>query len=256
MLALDSTLPASEAAPGRWPGEATARCMVPVTSRKGALLRQAGLLHLARTLLVPPPPRGREGEPGRRDPTLEQAPLLCGGERAPWRHGTPARAPGLESFPSAIPVGALPSPGAAALRGHAGFPDPDALSPAPEPPPPAAAEAAEGSGGARTPGQLSAVRQPGEGCSQGLGRARRVGSGRSGVSHQRLSHQSPCPPLWCLSVLCILGRKDAPLPSPAHTPAPCSVQVSAPVVFNKAQRTLGSAGTRTCPPPPPHNLSL
>lgn len=168
ILAPDSTLLALQAAPGRWAGRA--QCQVLGSwSGKGALLRQAGLLHLLRTLLYPRPLVGTCLEAGRRDPTHAQSFLLCGEQTAPLQIRT-------LSAPQVQKVSGAPWSGlrlsftlSSGAQRPPCSPSPEAPTPAPGPRlPQPAEEVGRGASGRRSSGAGNAAGVP--------GRARRVGS--------------------------------------------------------------------------------
>lgn len=180
--------PCPVAAPGRWAGRAQLPgAQISVTSRKGALLRRASVLHLSRTLLVSPPLRGlrlgsgkerphpravlspqrrRHGSPVARDPCprprLGKFPVLDSGGRWSFALSCGAQTPGR-----------LPKPRCAGPR-----------RPSPRLPQPA--EADKGLQDAGAAFRSSAAPKP---LLAGSGESSQGGVLMERVSHQSLSHR-------------------------------------------------------------------
>lgn len=129
---------------------------------------------------------------------------------------------------------------------------PGARSPSLQP----VAEAGQGSGGAKTPAQLSAAPQPEERCSRVLGKIAGWGPDGAGFPTKAFPisrHPHPC---RVSLVLRIPGERGAPLFPPA-IPAPFNVQVRAPGAFQQSPVPSPLRWNRdTTPSPPPYNLSL
>lgn len=126
MPALDSTLSSRPGPLAGGPEKPGAQ--LSVTSRKGALPRQAGLLHPLLTLFVPhppPPPRGRRLGRGMKGPTLRHWVFLCGEEGPPVAQA-PRLRPGLGNFPVRGPGRLFLHPEQRGWRSP-GSPGPDAL---------------------------------------------------------------------------------------------------------------------------------
>lgn len=219
-------------------------------SGKGALLRQAGLLHLLQTPLYPRPLVGTCLEAGRRDPTHAQSSLLCGEQTAPLQIGTGSspQARKVSGAPSGLHLSFTLSSGA---QRPSCSPSPEALTPAPGPRLPQPAEEV---------GRAASGRQQLWSQETLLGfRGELVGWGPDGEGFP----PKPFPPLAAIPLSCpvsgfqALGGGGGGCSRPASNPNPCSLQWpgEGPSASQQARRPLGggggSAGTRSTPTPTP-----
>lgn len=218
-----------------------------VISWKGALLWQAGLLHLLLTL--PPPRAHRLGSRGRRDPTLKHSLFLCGEEGPPVAQN-PCLRPSLGKFPLRDPGRRFFFTLSLGARSYAGSPCPKtpnirAGAPAPHP-----AACRGGQKGWRRWDAGSALRSPAAQRTplEGSGESAQGGVLTEPGSQRSFNHQSP-PPV--ASVLYILGEKGCSVQPP--NPNPFSLQCPGEGSSAFQQSPVAGAGTGT---PSPYNLSL